>query len=662
VDRPDIVWVTKVREMEEVQKQLAIAVMVSLPIEEVKVGTVAACKFSGDGEVYRCQVVAMEVEEQDLVMVRYMDFGNIEKVKKSELCHLPSSLCKMGPVAVRVRVGGMEGVKDNERNRARVEKKLGIEELEVSLNREGFAIFYDNCRLITFKGSKSRVDSEKESEAIQVEKNLRLEDMKEAPVEQTFVTDVELGCLEEVSVNEIRSVEKGMTQEHEMNLKKEENLVLGETATNRLDKVAVGDDSEVKESEHFLDCSNNSIKIIVEEVESRGASVPDHEFINNPEPTEGSIDNTNASLDDKADKSSGFTDDTSVDGASVSCETVAVGKEYVKKSDAAFSEASSGIGTDEALADDDNDNSKVVKTDDNLRAVDILADITDNSGQHCETPFEKPTEEDMSPKAKAECKNNIDGSRVGQKTGVSSSSSGRSNLRLPVISKKKTVAKPKRSSSGWQIGDEVVAQWVEDGVWRQGTVHEIAGDMAYVVCKEQLVRAARVRLDKLRHPTMPVEVLNMLEEEMVRDCEEEESLGESTTDVSSSIQKVFEEVNQEQFSDELEDLLALLPSVDIDMLTSPSCSDLLESLVMMIPSLPLTQVDRLVDGMMRQDLLIPVALHPSAYPLATQLVKYLMVANSNMKGQVMNCLARQADKMQRNIWGREVLRTLHGYI
>ena len=62
----------------------------------------------------------------------------------------------MGPVALRVRVGGMKGVKDKEKNRAKVEKKLGVEELEVSLNREGFATFYDNGKLITFKGSKTK--------------------------------------------------------------------------------------------------------------------------------------------------------------------------------------------------------------------------------------------------------------------------------------------------------------------------------------------------------------------------------------------------------------------------------------------------------------------------------------------------------------------------
>ena len=137
---------------------------------------------------------------------------------------------------------------------------------------------------------------------------------------------------------------------------------------------------------------------------------------------------------------------------------------------------------------------------------------------------------------------------------------------------------------------------------------------------------------------------------------------QSTIDVGSSKQVVFEVVHQEEFSDDLKELLAKLPSIDIAMLTSPSCSDLLESLVMMIPSLPMSQVDRLVDEMMKQDLLIPASVHPTAYTLAIQLVKHVMVANSSMKGQVMNCLAMHADKMLKDMMGREVLRTLHGYI
>jgi len=668
VDRPDIVWVTKVKEMEDVQKQLTKSVMVSLPKEEVNVGTVAACKFSGDGEVYRCQVVALQ-EEEDLVMVRYMDFGNMEKVKKSELCHLPSSLRKMGPVAVRVRVGGMEGVKDNEKNRAKVEKKLGVEELEVSLNREGFATFYNNGKIITFKGSKSKVDTEKDSEVAHVEKNFieKLNDVNGNPVkkvgetlEQATVHEVVTSCVEEASVD-LGSVEIEMIQKHEMQPDKE-----GEVVNKSLDKKSV-DNSEVttgfslQENEEFVDCTNEGNKKIVAEVEIRGASDAVVDSDNVFELTEDLTDNTNASLDDKAsiDKlSSGYIDDASVGGASVSCEAVADCTEIVEKCEAIFSLASSGIGTDEAVADDESD-IKVIKSevqDENTRTAEnvVNADIS-------EYPCDTTAEADVgSAKDKDENMHSLDVTVLGLKKVVSSSKPSFIK-RPPVVRKKRYAVKPRKSSSGWQVGDKVVAQWVEDGVWRNGTVHEIVGDMAYVVCKEQLVRAAKVRVDKLRHPTMPVEVLNLLEEELAKDCEEE-SLDESTTDVSSSVHEVCEDVHQEEFSDDLEELLTLLPSIDIAMLTSPSCSDLLESLVMMIPSLPLSQVERLVDGMMRQDLLIPAAVHPTAYTLAIQLVKYVMVANSNMKGQVMNCLGRHADEMMKNMWGREVLKTLHGYI
>jgi len=672
VDRPDIVWVTKVKEMEDVQKQLTKSVMVSLPKEEVNVGTVAACKFSGDGEVYRCQVVALQ-EEEDLVMVRYMDFGNMEKVKKSELCHLPSSLRKMGPVAVRVRVRGMEGVKDNEKNRAKVEKKLGVEELEVSLNREGFATFYDNGKILTFKGSKSKDDSEKESEVIHVEKNFiqKLNDVNDNPVkmvgetlEHTSVIEVADSYVKAASIDDLKSVENEVIQKQEMKPDKEENV------NNSLDKVSDENSEVPQENEDFVNCTKEGNKNMVVEVEIQGASPAVVDSDNVFESTEDLIDNTNASMDDKAsiDKlSSGYIDDASVGGASVSCEAVADCAENVEKCEAVFSLASSGIGTDEAVVEDDEGDIKVIKSevqDENTRTAENVVKA-DTSDYPCDTTAEVA----MSAKDKDESKKSVDVTCLGQKKVVSSSkkvvSSSKkvvsSSKRPPVVRKKRYAVKPRKSSSGWQVGDKVVAQWVEDGVWRNGTVHEIVGDMAYVVCKEQLVRAAKVRVDKLRHPTMPVEVLNLLEEELAKDCEEE-SLDESTTDVSSSVHEVCEDVHQEEFSDDLEELLTLLPSIDIAMLTSPSCSDLLESLVMMIPSLPLSQVERLVDGMMRQDLLIPAAVHPTAYTLAIQLVKYVMVANSNMKGQVMNCLGRHADEMMKNMWGREVLKTLHGYI
>merc|ERR1719233_429149 len=137
--------------MHFVQNQLSNFTMV--PIDVVKVGTVAACKFSEDGVVYRAHVLSMESTNK--VMIRYMEFGNTEMVEQEELCHLPSSLCKVGPLAVKVRLAGMEGVKNSEKNRRKVVKKLDVENLEVSVDNEWLATFYSSGVALRFKGSRA---------------------------------------------------------------------------------------------------------------------------------------------------------------------------------------------------------------------------------------------------------------------------------------------------------------------------------------------------------------------------------------------------------------------------------------------------------------------------------------------------------------------------
>ena len=71
VEKPDIVWVVRTKDMDFVQNQLSSITMV--PIDVVKVGTVAACKFMEDGVVYRAQVLS--IESTNKVMIRYMEFG-----------------------------------------------------------------------------------------------------------------------------------------------------------------------------------------------------------------------------------------------------------------------------------------------------------------------------------------------------------------------------------------------------------------------------------------------------------------------------------------------------------------------------------------------------------------------------------------------------------
>merc|ERR1740137_443613 len=136
-----------------------------------------------------------------MVVVRYTEFGNMEKVNKVELCHLPSNLSKIAPVAVRVRVGGVEGVKDNEKNRAKIEKKLDVDNLEVNLNREGFASFYANGKVINFKGGKSKDDAENNVEYTLV-RNTPVQKMSDE--DPYLVTKVVRGSLE-VNVDEFKS-------------------------------------------------------------------------------------------------------------------------------------------------------------------------------------------------------------------------------------------------------------------------------------------------------------------------------------------------------------------------------------------------------------------------------------------------------------------------
>eukprot|EP00092_Neocalanus_flemingeri_P085320 GFUD01107358.1.p1 GENE.GFUD01107358.1~~GFUD01107358.1.p1 ORF type:complete len:692 (+),score=227.91 GFUD01107358.1:78-2153(+) len=603
VEKPDIVWVSPVREVNAVQKQLAELMMV--PMEQVEVGTMAACKFSDDGVVYRCQVVTMDGKE-DMVMVKYMEFGNQEKVKINELFHLTASLCKMGPLAVRVWVGGMEGVKDTEKNRAKVEKRLSVEELEISLDREGKATFYDGGKLIALKGSRSNEGSIKSDgiesslekqklgqEGVQEEDGFLVKELKEDVLKHISMSE-DVGSLSQLSVdvdaldillNDGLSTKKDMVEV--------QKLVLGvkksENPEAKLSETSLAKEALVQAIEE-LNIESESDPTGLEQSKNNGVSMVHKDDENNE--LSLNVDTETASA-----------------GGVVLSQVVAVGMQS--------EEVENGPNKD--------DTEKVLTR-------------TKSFG----------------------------------KKALHASLDGMASRKMGVLRTRKrcNLRKTKRNPSGWEVGDAVVAFWAEDGVWRLGTVHEITGDMAYVVCKEQLVRAARVRLDQLKHSSMPVEVLNMMEDELERASEEESSL-ESFTDCSStsSPEEVEDDSDegtpqdqQGQFSIQFEKLLTLLPSVDITTITSPNCSDLLPTLVTMVPSLSASQLDRLVEVMIKKDLLVTTALHPAGYLLAKQLVHHVMATNSGMKDEVLICLARQADNMQMSTWGRDVLKTLEGFI
>ena len=104
------VWVTLTRQMEKVDmvmNQLDKLGGILKTMNDVTIGRLAAAKFSEDGQVYRCVVEDVLVREKKGV-VRYVDFGNKEKLGLGELFELPEDLLRVPSLAVCVKVEGVD--------------------------------------------------------------------------------------------------------------------------------------------------------------------------------------------------------------------------------------------------------------------------------------------------------------------------------------------------------------------------------------------------------------------------------------------------------------------------------------------------------------------------------------------------------------------------
>jgi len=571
VEKPDIVWVVKTKDMDFVQNQLTNITMV--PIDVVKVGTVAACKFSEDGVVYRAQVLSMENINE--VVIRYMEFGNTEMVDQKELCHLPLSLSKVGPMAVKVKLVGMEGVKNSEKNRLKVEKKLDVDNLEVSVDKEWGATFYSSGIALRLKGSKAER-------------------------------------------NEINPIEETSRNQDEGRSEVGADLVLVGNVKGAVDESgAEGFDS--------LNEDSNSNDEIVKMVDGENNFEACDEIYHVADIVHVSIDGQDeASLG----KSSFSAETDSGVGISMTMESLGIGSECqandIEDNNDGAGKLDKNVVRGEA--------SKLIKTDLSFNET-KAAGVED---------YEKI----------------IDDRKKDRVVGVSRRKKGQSTIVVKSrdIRSKKIVNRTKKREveSGWKVNDAVVAQW-EDGVWRQGVVHEVIDGMAFVVSKEEMVKATKVTLAKLRNAAIPVDVLNMLEEELVSG-----NGNDSSTDENSSIISGCDETEL-NYSEELDNLLNLLPLIDIETLASSWCTDLISSLVLVIPTLPVYQLDVLVESMIVHDLLIPAALHSQTSLVARELVRSVMKSTSDKRGQVLSSLAMHADELQLNVWGKEVLKTLQGY-
>ena len=192
MEQTDRVWICLDEPCNHLMDQLESAQgsLVRLHSSEVAVGLLAAAIFSEDGALYRAEVLKILPCEEE-VEVRYVDYGNTEKVRRDSLFKLPSNLEAAAKLAVAVELEGVDArvVGNSEKNRAKIAKKLGKEGLMVELKEVGgtlVATFFTEGKKIKFsKSSASSAPTTEEKGAKEVEtgsKKSKIEDKAENQV------------------------------------------------------------------------------------------------------------------------------------------------------------------------------------------------------------------------------------------------------------------------------------------------------------------------------------------------------------------------------------------------------------------------------------------------------------------------------------------------
>ena len=212
VEQPDRVWICLddpcnqlMEELETVQDSL-----VRLDSSEVRVGLLAATIFSEDGALYRAEVLKiLPGVEEDVVEVRYVDYGNTEKVRRNSLFSLPAKLKAAGKLAVAVVLEGVDPrtVGNSDKNRARIAKKLGKEGLMVVLKEVGetlVATFFAEGKKIKFTKSPPTPTKENGEKVETGSKKTKIEDKvengEEVPIPVEEVKSVKLVKSSEVTM------------------------------------------------------------------------------------------------------------------------------------------------------------------------------------------------------------------------------------------------------------------------------------------------------------------------------------------------------------------------------------------------------------------------------------------------------------------------------
>ena len=142
VESVNNVWIVDKETMvklDEIMKELS--EIDTIAVDQIKTGDLCCVRFSEDNELYRAKIVEIN-EEDDNVLVNYIDYGNSELVETSEVFKLPENLSSMAPAAKLVSVKNAAFALDCDRSRNRLEKALGGDKVSVVVDDNQEASFW----------------------------------------------------------------------------------------------------------------------------------------------------------------------------------------------------------------------------------------------------------------------------------------------------------------------------------------------------------------------------------------------------------------------------------------------------------------------------------------------------------------------------------------
>ena len=142
VERVDRVWIVKKEVMTELEETMkALSEIETVTKTDVKIGDWCCARFSEDNELYRA--IVSEISDEDgVVNITFVDYGNSETVETAEVLELPDKFKEMEPAAQAVRIKAAYLALDCEKTRKKLEKALSGDKVSVSLGDKHDASFW----------------------------------------------------------------------------------------------------------------------------------------------------------------------------------------------------------------------------------------------------------------------------------------------------------------------------------------------------------------------------------------------------------------------------------------------------------------------------------------------------------------------------------------